>query len=171
MEFLNKFGGLNSVYPPTKYLTFGPWIYLVPQYKPKNVLILGYAGGTVAGLIRLLYGDILITGVDIETCENLYNIEFIKANAREFVKSCKQYDCVIVDLFLNTVDETMCDFVLNEEFVRDVNKIANYAIVNTLNNPDMTVWNRFIFVGMNQPAKITNKIYYYRTAEIPGLLP
>ena len=46
-DFLNKFGALNSVLPPTKYLTFGPWIYLVPQYKPENVLILGYAGGTV----------------------------------------------------------------------------------------------------------------------------
>ena len=53
----DKRGGINSVYPCTEYLTFGPWIYMVPQYKPESVLILGYSGGTTAAVIEVSYKD------------------------------------------------------------------------------------------------------------------
>lgn len=36
-----------SAYPPTTYLTFAYWIYMILQYKLKNVLMLGYGEGTV----------------------------------------------------------------------------------------------------------------------------
>lgn len=42
----------SPAYPPTTYLTFAYWIYMIPQYKLKNVLMLDYRGGTIAGLIR-----------------------------------------------------------------------------------------------------------------------
>lgn len=157
---------VQSVNPPTKYLTFGCWIYLVPQYKAENILILGYGGGTVAGLIRLLYGDVPITGVDIKPCENLYNVEFIQADAKEFVKDCKHFDTVIVDL---CDDKDICDFVTAKEFVNDLAKIANYIIVNTFHNKDMTAYNQLELVGMNKPSGLANKIYYYQTIKIPGL--
>ena len=74
MEFLKDKNGVTySQLPPTLYLTFDYYIYSVPQYRPKNILMLGYALGTTAGLIRLLYGDVPITGVDIDKCENRYN--------------------------------------------------------------------------------------------------
>ena len=38
MDFNDRFGQPNSVYPCTKALTFGPWIYMVPPYKPKDEL-------------------------------------------------------------------------------------------------------------------------------------
>lgn len=166
MEFKDKFGVENSVVPPTKYLTFGPWIYLVPQYKPESVLILGYAGGTVAGLIKLLYGDIPITGVDIEPCPNLYDVEFIQANAKEYVKTCKHFDTVVVDLMPNN-KEGLCDFVTTKEFAEDLAKIANYIIVNTFNEADMSNYEGL--VGVNKPSGLANKIYYYKTVDIPDL--
>jgi 23S rRNA U2552 (ribose-2'-O)-methylase RlmE/FtsJ len=159
---------MESVYPPTKYLTFGPWIYLVPQYKPKDVLILGYDGGTVAGLIRLLYGNIPITGVDIEHYDDLYGVTFIQEDAKEYVKHSKHFDTVIIDLFENG---KVCDFVTSEEFINDVSKIANYIIIDTLNELDMSNWDVVRGVGMNKPSRCSNKIYYYRTVEISGLLP
>ena len=91
--YKNKSGSTLSVYPPQTFLTFEYWIYMVPQYKPKSVLILGFAGGTVAGLIRLIWGhDIPITAVDIVPCEPKYGVDFIEADAKEFVKTCEEFD-------------------------------------------------------------------------------
>ena len=159
-QFIDKFGDINSVVPPTKYLTFGPWIYLVPQYIPKDVLMLGYAGGTTSGLIRLLYGDIPIVAVDIEPCTPLYGEEMVRADAKEYVKTCKHFDTVIVDVFPSELREEICDFVLTKEFAVDVSRIANYIIVNTLKNPDMSNWGFLKRVGMNKPSRCDNRIYY-----------
>src|SRR5215510_14571948 len=90
---------LYSVYPPTAYLSFGNWIYMVPPFKPDNILMLGYAGGTVAGLIQLLYGkEIPITGFDTAFADNRYDVNLISSDAREFVKICKPFQCVIIDI-------------------------------------------------------------------------
>ena len=168
MNYNDKFGTPNSVYPPTKHLTFGPWIYLVPQYKPENILMLGYAGGTVAGLVRLLYGDVPITAVDIKYIDNLYNVKFIKQDAREFIKTCDKYDCVIVDLSEDDKDG-ICEFVYSQEFADNLAKIANYICINTYGNVDMSVY-KLKCVGVNKPSGLANKIYYYQTKEIPDLL-
>jgi len=154
----DRFGQPNSVYPCTKALTFGPWIYMVPPYKPKDVLILGYAGGTVAGLIKLLYGELPITAVDIEPCEDRYNVNFIQADARDYIKTCSHFDCVVVDLSCN--DELgMCDFITSKEFATDVLKIGDFVVVNTSGEMDMEEWGEKI--GVNQPTNSLNKIYYY----------
>lgn len=157
-----------SVYPPTKYLTFGPWIYLVPQYKPESVLILGYAGGTVAGLIRLLYGDVPIIGVDIEPCENLYGVHLIQTDAKEYVKNCGKFDTVIVDLFPDDKEE-ICDFVNTKEFVGDLARISNYIIVNTINQKDMSAFEDLEQIAMHYPDRLNNKIYYFQVNPIPDL--
>src|SRR3990167_3638757 len=149
---------MNSVYPCTKYLTNGCWIYLVPQFKSENVLILGYAGGTVAGLIRLIYGDIPITAVDIVDCEPTYGVNFIKADAKEYIKSCPKFDVVIVDLFK---DFGIPDFVLTNEFVTDLTKIANYIVLNTLKEPDLSAYRNLNRYGSNKPNRGANRIYYF----------
>ena len=160
--------GIMSVDPPTAHLTFGYWIYLVPQYKPKNILMLGYAGGTVAGLIRLLYGDVPITAVDLEPSENKYGVNLIKADAREYIKNCPHFDAVIVDLAPRN-EANICDFVLTKEFADDLKKIANYIAINTFGTEDMSAYNSLEYVGMNQPSGLNNKIYYYQTIKIPDL--
>lgn len=168
IEFLDKFESPKSVYPCTRHLTFGPWIYLVPQYKPESVLILGFAGGTVAGLIRLLYGDIPITAVDINPCENLYEVTLIQADAREFVKTCQKFDSVIVDLFPEG-EMKVCDFVLSKEFAINLSRVADYIIVNTLHSPDMSAYDFLKKEGVNKPSGLGNLIYYYSVKEIPNL--
>ena len=158
-----------SVYPPTKYLTFGPWIYLVPQYKPESVLILGYAGGTAAGLIRRLYRDVPITGVDVEPCEPTYGVTFVQQDAREFVKTCGKFDTVIVDMFQEGDDP--CGVFTTKEFANDLTRIANYIIINTLKEPDMVAYKHLRKIGINKPSGCSNLIYYYVVNEIPDLHP
>ena len=167
MKYYDKLGMVNSVYPPTDHLTFGYWIYLVPQYKPKNVLILGYAGGTVAGLIRLLYQNVSITAVDIEPCDNRYGVNFIQADAKEYVKNCPPFDSVVVDLFPNDKKDTVCDFILTKEFVNDLSRIANYLIVDTVGKVDMSAYSIFEFLTWIKPPGLNNKIYYYKVKDIP----
>lgn len=159
-----------SVYPPTTYLTFAYWIYMVPQYKPKNVLMLGYAEGTVAGLIRLLYGDVPITAVDILPCNNRYNVNLIQADAREFVKICAEYDCVIVDLFYTDLAEP-AEFLGDSDFVKDLERISNYLIVNSLHT-DMSAYKHLRKIGVNKASGCAEQIYYFECkGKIPFLHP
>ena len=159
---------INSVNPCQKYLTFGPWIYMVPQYDPASVLILGYGGGTVAGLIQLLYGDVPITGVDIVRYDDPYGVGPVQMDAREYLKTCGQFDTVVIDLFL---DGKMCEFVCTQEFMESVKRIARYVIINTLGEPDMSVWKSLKCLGMNKPNRCSNLIYYYVVDETLNLLP
>jgi len=159
----------NSVYPPTSYLTFSPWIYMVPQYQPINVLMLGVAGATVAGLIRLLYGNIPITGVDIKPMKiNRYNINFIQADAKEYVKTCGKFDTVIVDLF-ETGTSYNCNFITTKEFADNLTRIANYIIINTLKNPNLSVYSHLKKIGVNKPSGGANLIHYFEVNKIPHL--
>ena len=160
-----------SVYPPTKYLTFGAWIYMVPQYKPESVLMLGYADGTTAGLIRLLYGDVPITGVDIQPLvENRYGVEFIQTDGYEYVKTCGHYDTVIVDMFVDD-DNNPCAKIIQKEFADNLTRIANYIIINTLKEPDLSAYNHLRRMGVNKPSGLSNLIYYFEVNKIPDLHP
>lgn len=166
-----KYEDYLSVYPPTKYLTFGVWIYLVPQYKPESVLMLGYADGTAAGLIRLLYGDVPITAVDIEPMkENRYGVNFVQMDAKEYVKNCNKFDTVIVDLFPQGYPDP-CGFITSKEFASDLTKIANYIIINTLKEPDMSAYSKLRHMGTNKPSGLSNLVYYYQVNPIPDLHP
>lgn len=164
----DKFGVPNSVYPPTDYMTFGYWIYMVPQYKPKSVLMLGYAGGTTAGLIRLVYGDVPITGVDIEDCVDRYGVNLVKADAKEFVKTCGHYDAVLVDLFPND-SHLPCNFVTDKEFVSNLARIGDYIIVNTYEDLDMSAYK--IMEQVESLYVRGNRIYYFQTVKHEGLFP
>lgn len=143
---------------------------MVPQYKPESVLMLGYDEGTVAGLIKLLYGDVPITGVDINPCFDRYGSTLIQADANEYVKTCGKFDCVIIDLFPNGGFEN-CPFITNKEFVDNLERISNYVIVNTLKNPDLSEYNRFRKMGENSPSGSANIIHYYEVHPIPDLHP
>lgn len=159
--------------PCWRYLTFAPWIYLVPQYKPESILMLGYSRGSVAGLVRLLYGDVPITAVDINPIkDNPYNITFIQADAEEFVKTCGHFDTVIVDTFYQIKRNPYpCKFVTDPVFIANLERIANYIIVNTLKDLDMKNYSHLRRMGMNSPSGNADKIYYYEVNDIPNLHP
>lgn len=163
MDTYNEHNELLSVDPPTKGMTLNCFVYMVPPYKPESVLMLGYAGGTVAGLIQLLYGDVPITAVDTEEYKSPYKVSFVKQDAKEYVKTADHFDVVIVDVFPDGTYD-VCDFVLADEFVADLGKIANYVIVNTIGDVDMSAYNIFKKKGVNKPSGLSNKIYYYAVA-------
>lgn len=164
---------LESVDPPTKYLTNGMWIYMVPQFKPKSVLILGYAAGTVAALIRLLYGDgVRIVGVDNEPCEATHGIEFVQMDAAEYVKQCGKFDVIIVDLF-DLGGSKIPDFVYEEWFVKELKKKANYIIVDCFYEPksDMRHYKKHLIrYGKNKPNRLVNTIWYFGSKKYDDLI-
>ena len=164
-------GHTFSAFPPQTFLTFEYWIYMVPQYKPKSVLMLGFAGGTVAGLIRLIWGDdVPITAVDILPCEAQYGVNFIQDDAKEFVKTCPEYDVVLVDLFDNDSGK-ICDFVTDPEFIANLARIGNYLIINSM-GADMSNYKHLRKIGINKASESAALIYYYETKDkIPNLHP
>lgn len=168
----DKNGNSFSAYPPTTYLTFSYWIYMVPQYKPESVLMLGYGGGTVAGLIRQLYGwDVPITAVDIKRCNDPYGVRFVQADAKEYVKTCGKFDAVLVDLFQTDDCSIPCDFVGSPEFVDNLKRIANYIVVNSLHT-DMDAYKGLRRMGINKPSGSAESIHYYEVSgPIPNLHP
>ena len=161
--------GIQSVRDVSDYLTFGPWIYLVPQYKPKSVLLLGYGGGTAVGLMQLFYGkDLPITAVDIADCSdlNFYDIEIIQADAEEYVKTCDFYDTIIVDVYGDEGLEPP-DFIYSKEFVDNVTAKCNYLIVDATEKSNMKHYKKLHKVktlALNQ-----NRIHYFMINEIPSL--
>ena len=170
--YKNSSGIAYSVCPPETFLTFEYWIYMVPQYKPKSVLILGYAGGTVAGLIQLIWGNVPITAVDQSPREDegRYEINFIQGDARDFVKTCPEYDAIIIDLFDNETAEPP-DFVTDPEFITDLTRVGNYLIINSLNT-DMSNYQHLRNIGINRPSGSEVSIYYFETKDkIPNLHP
>jgi spermidine synthase len=68
---LNDGIGIHSVYHPGVRLSNGIWDYflLAPLFRadpPKNLLLIGAAAGTVAGLYTDIYGPLPITGVELD---------------------------------------------------------------------------------------------------------
>ena len=126
IQYYRNKDAIYSVYPPTAFLTFAYWIYAVPPFKPKDMLMLGYAGGTVAGLVQQIYGDVPITGVDQTIYDNRYHVNLVKADARDFVKLSKPYDCVIVDLFDGLLTPS---FVGDPDFAKEVCRITGDFLV------------------------------------------
>jgi spermidine synthase len=74
---LNEGQAIHSIYDSQSLITGGPWDYMViansfrpaqtTEPKPKNVAILGLAGGTAARQYTATYGDqVQVTGVEID---------------------------------------------------------------------------------------------------------
>ena len=165
-------GELHSVYPCTEYLTFGAWIYLVPQYKPKSVLMLGYGGGTSAGLIRMFYGDVPITAVDMDDCSdfNYYDVELIEQDAREFMRDTdRHFDSIIIDLFREG-EYYPEPFVRDPEFVKDLERCGNYIILHDVKGQDISAYDHLHKVrslDLNRPDKYNPIFHYFMVNDVP----
>lgn len=162
--YLTSKNQINSVYPPWGYLTWGPWIYMVPQYKPESVLMLGYAGGTTAGLIRLFYDMVPITAVDINFIDNRYGVNFVMSDAKEYIQTCPSFDTVIVDVFNGA---EVCDFVCSSGFVEDLTRKSNFLIVHVYEDTDMGAYQHL------KPIKVLSldehRFYYFVINRVPSL--
>jgi len=163
-------GQLHSIADPTEYITFGIWIYLVPQYKPKNVLMLGYGGGTAAKLIRMFHGDVPITAVDFSDVSEFLidGVEWVNANAKDYVKDCPKYDAVIIDLF-DTDDMHPQSFVHTKEFADDLAKISNYIILHNVVGDDTSAYDQFNKIrtlNLGRTDKYAPEVHYYMVNDV-----
>lgn len=166
-------GQLHSVADPSLYLTFGSWIYLVPQYKPENVLMLGYGGGTAAKLIRMFYGDVPITAVDFSDVSEFLidGVEWVNQDAKEYVKTAPKFDCVIVDLY-DTDDMVPQKFVYSKSFANALGKISNYIILHSVVGDDISAYDKYKKIrtlNLGRTDKYAPEIHYFVVDEMPDL--
>jgi spermidine synthase len=117
---LNEGRAVHSVYDPDQLLTGGPWDYFMvaPQLvndrhdsAPRDALLIGLAGGTVARQLTAAYGQIPISGVEIDpeidsvareyfALDELTNVDVIIADGRYALKSSDaEFDLIGVDAY------------------------------------------------------------------------
>ncbi len=120
---LNDGIGIHSVYHPETRLSSGIWDYflLAPLFRPKengeiaapqNLLLLGMAAGTVSGLYTEVYGDIPITGVELDPeilqvgsdyfAMDRPNLTAVAADARRYLAqqdAGAKWDVIAVDAY------------------------------------------------------------------------
>ena len=118
---LNEGQAVHSIYDPENLLTGGPWDYMViadafrpaqtAEPRPKDVAILGLAGGTSARQLTAAFGsDVKITGVEIDpeilVVARKYfhldesNVHAVDADARYWLDTqAGKYDVVVMDAY------------------------------------------------------------------------
>ena len=154
-----------SVYPPP---LSGYWCEMVPETEPKDVLILGLGGGTVANLIKTKYPNVKITGVE-ESREIIalakremglkeLKIKIVINDAFDFVALTQdKYDLIIIDLWDGSY---FCTVPLSPDFMDDCKKILTKGGKIYLNAPNLDVMAEN--VGFGEKTEIhTNSIYKY----------
>lgn len=130
--------------------------------------MLGYSGGTVAGLIRLLYGnEPEITGVDINDCKPSYDSTIVKGDAREYVHKSELHEVVVVDMWQESQIEPV-EFVSDKEFAKELKRIGDYLIFHVTENTDMSHYNDIHLV---KKLTLNKSVFYYymnrRVARLP----
>lgn len=166
-------GQLHSIADESLYLTFGVWLYLIPQYKPKNVLMLGYGGGTAAKLITKFYGDVPITAVDFSDVSEflLPNVTWIQADAKKWIHETDQkFDCIIVDLY-DTGDYLCPKFVLTKKFANRLGEMCDYLILHTMRDDDVSNYKfkKIRQLSTNSGGQYEPHFHYYMINEVPSL--
>ena len=139
---------LQSVIPAETMFGYFVFSHLVPPFRPNHTLMLGYGGGTVAALMRKIWGnDCKITGVDIESQENNF-VEYRKKimDAKKFVWDATtpafkdylfqkdKYDYVCVDLWNG---DNVCDFVFDIEFAVRLREMATGLVCTNVQSKDV----------------------------------
>jgi spermidine synthase len=152
---LNDGHAVHSVYDPAELLTGGPWDYFMvaplmvedappaaTMAGPRDALLIGLAGGTVARELTAAYGPIPITGVEIDpeitdvareyfALDELDNVEVIVADGRYALRtSDAAFDLIGVDAYR----QPYIPFQLtSREFFQDVSahlRPGGVAVVN-----------------------------------------
>ena len=167
VRYYTENGVVQSVYPAETHFGFSYWSYLIPPFKPANVLILGYGIGTAGELIRKIYGDtVLITGVDkhVEARQLPFahkNVTVVERDVLSYLSdTTEQFDYVIVDLFNGSeVDESVFNPKVPKLLARIVKKML---AINTY-GPDeryKTYAAQFDFL-VSKHAGSANDIIYF----------
>jgi len=120
-------GAIYSVDPPTAHFNMSAWCMLVPPYKPENILFVGCAGNTVPKLVKIIYGDIAMTGVDNQPANPIEGMKIFEMDALDFLKQCTDiFDCVVIDIFEGA---TLPRIAREQEFADLIAKVCRRTIV------------------------------------------
>ena len=135
-------GVVQSVAPA--FAVGGYWAAMMPEHRPRQALLLGLGGGTIARLLVTRFGPIPIVAVDDEPAVVAVartafgplppQLQIVIADARAFVHGCVGgFDYVAVDLFHGS--EIPCG-VFGQPFLR--------AVRAALTAGGLTVFNFFL---------------------------
>jgi hypothetical protein len=135
---VHKSGALYAVDPAETQFGYLYFAHMVPPVKPEHSLILGYGHGTVADLMRKIWGsDLKITGVDLLGYQkvgawNEYRMEVM--DAKLYIKKCTdhviktRFDYIAIDLWDGT---RVPEFVFDVEFAVRLREMAKrYVCIN-----------------------------------------
>lgn len=154
-------GVLKNVWGPT--LRKLKYKYFINP--PKNALILGLGGGTVAWQLREIVPEIEITGIEIDPImvdlgkkhlkwdeETKVIIGDAVDEVNKFVNYNEKFDLILVDMY---VGETVPEKISNLQFIKQVNKL--------INEKGITVYNRTYYGDMRDKAhqfeKVLEKVF------------
>jgi spermidine synthase len=151
-----------SVSPPP---LSGYWNEMVPDFEPKNVLILGLGGGTVATLIKDKYPKAKILGVDNNReIINLAKKEMgLPRSVKVLIKNVFEYvyltpdkfDFIVIDIWEGGLFDTK---VFAPDFMAGVKKLLNDGGKIYVNAPNLDVIAEK--AGFGEKTEIhTNSIY------------
>jgi spermidine synthase len=110
------------------------WDALLPHNPPRNALILGLGGGTIATLLTQRFGSLPITGVERDPAVvwlarhefglgALAHLQIVVADAFDYARRCREtYDAICVDLY---TAGKMAHGVLGGRFLRDVARLLS----------------------------------------------
>ena len=119
-------GVVQSISPEDGLADGGYWAAMLPDEPPRQVLILGLGGGTLARLLQARWGALRVVGVDdddglLEIARAagwlpLLGLEVVVGDAFVYVEHCRErFDYVAVDLFRG---ERMPGRVFGKPFLR-----------------------------------------------------
>lgn len=125
-------GVVQSISPEDGLVEGGYWAAMVPDERPRQALILGLGGGTLARLLQARFGALRLVGVDdddrvLEIARGAGwlpgpGLEVVVADAFLYVQSCRErFDYVAVDLFRG---ERMPGRVLGKPFLRALRNLV-----------------------------------------------
>ena len=118
-------------------------VKLAKSYKQKikSCLILGLAGGTIAGMIAKKFPGAKITGVEIDPLmialgkkyldlDKIPNLEIVIKDAKDYLLTTNDhYDCILVDMYLG---DQLPAFVYSLSFLKKLKLHSSVVVFNHL---------------------------------------
>ena len=134
-------GTIYSISPAETLWGFTIPSHCVPPWKPEHTLILGYGQGQISACMRKVWGQMRVTGVDIEKKDWSY-VEFkmIVMDAWDYIKDCttgifkKKFDYICVDLWDGG---KILDIMYTPEFAVRLGEMCKKMVCMNVKRDDM----------------------------------
>lgn len=139
----------------------------------KNILVLGVAGGTVIHLLRDLYPEAQITGVDIDKTmidigkkyfglDAVHNLTLTVADAKDFIAKRGTWNLILCDMHIGA---SVPPFIGEEHFLRNTKKVlapGGVLIINYLREFEYEKLSDLLFEKLTTVfAKVQDTCIYF----------